>query len=72
MVQAFCLKMSHVIVYWCGEKQYSVIPRKCVVSPSSLDSLPVRGTCRWRGGGRYDADVLKTGGKIATLFCLLA
>ena len=37
--------MSPIIVYWCEEKQYSVIPRKCVISLSSLNSS--RGTCCW-------------------------
>ena len=55
--------MSYVLVYWCGENQYSVITRKCVVSPQTLETLPVKGTCRWRGAGNYDADILKTGGK---------
>ena len=64
--------MSHVIVYWCGEKQYSVIPRKCIISPLSLDSFPVRGTCRWPGGGQYDADILKMGGKLLLVASLLA
>ena len=63
--------MSPVIINWCEEKQYSVIPMKCVILPSSLDSFSIRGTCCWPGGGRYDADILKTGGKLAK-FLLVA
>ena len=56
-----CVNMSPVIVYWCEEKQYSVIPRKCVISPSLLDSFSIRGTCCWPGGRRYNVDILQTG-----------